>query len=183
MTRGETVELSLIRRDIRLFADTSYRWLVVLDYRLAGDGDDSVVLAELISDPWFGDSFVAPRPEDSDPQPYHARYHLSAVTPDSYERVSGTDASTHLAQLIHRPGVTENLVIMGRAKPPEAGRTPDEHQAFVDELAEQADAAYRLRELGPEAEHGFAGSLWHFHEVVLIDRARGRVTLIAGGID
>lgn len=165
---GPDSTLTYIDETAIVFANNTYQFVVLREFALPtheplGDRD---VLTALIANRHYRGSFVGTGDGDDT---IHGPYQVRAITADSFVTVSAFDAESLL-----RAWAEYTTAL------PEAVRTAVERDVYP--RINKATAVYQLPKLPPEAretEWRFAlGNATGFHEFVLIDRARGVVTLL-----
>ncbi|MFE7760452.1 hypothetical protein [Streptomyces sp. NPDC057438] len=130
--------------------------------------DDSGLLAALIGHERFRDDYAGGGvlPDGA----RHGPYWLRVITPDLDELVS----EEHAARIL-REWVEPLLEVSTELE-------SDMRREVFDRLA-VADALYHLSELGDEALHDWGRVHDCFHELVLIDRSAGQLTLVVAADD
>ncbi|GLZ77685.1 hypothetical protein Afil01_24920 [Actinorhabdospora filicis] len=130
--------------------------------------DDRELLTALTRHVQYRDTYLG---DDARPEvTVHGPYELARVTADAFEPVGHRDAAA---------------LIWAWAR--ELGPLPETLVAALDrELMGPlggAGAVYHLRNLGRDDWHDFGGIHTRFHELVLIDHANGRLTLVVAADD
>lgn len=151
------------------FRNGTFQWIFIKRFLLpAVSCDDQEVLARLLAHELYGDSYAGGEPGAD--QELHGPYWRHQIMPDSFVP---TTAVAETARL--RAWARQYADVSRRLR-----------RAMKRELFEPlalADAVYRLRELGESAHHDWGWVLGPFHELVLIDRARTRVSLVVASDD
>lgn len=165
---GPDSTLTYIDETVIVFANNTYQFIVLREFDLpAGESlDDRDVLTALIANRHYRGSFVGTGDGDDT---IHGNYQVRAITAESFLPVSATDAES----LLHTWAEYTSVL-------PDGVRTAIERDVYP--RINKATAVFQLPKLPPEAwetEWRLAlGNATGFHEFVLIDRARGVVTLL-----
>ncbi|MEV7535064.1 hypothetical protein [Streptomyces hydrogenans] len=146
-----------------------FRWLDVKRFRLAGAcDDDRDLLAELIAHEQFRDDYAG---GGVDPEgTRHGEYWLRCVTPGAYEPIDRERAARLLDAWAEQHGPVPRRLA-------EALRR-EAHDALAT-----ADSVHHLNGLGEDEYHDWASVHGEFHELVLVDRKAGRLTLLVAADD
>ncbi|MFD5379067.1 hypothetical protein ACFWJE_32450 [Streptomyces griseoincarnatus] len=146
-----------------------YRWVDLKHLRFpAESGGAQELLAALIGHEQFRDDYAGGGVLSEGSR--HGPYWLRLVTPDVYEAVSRERSADILWGWVNQFGEVP------------AELEADLQQEAFDRLA-VADHIYYLSGLGDESIHDWGRVHEHFHEVVLIDRSAGRITLLVAADD
>ncbi|MER5963480.1 hypothetical protein [Streptomyces sp. NPDC002057] len=147
----------------------AFRWVDVKRLRLPAESlGDTQLLAELIGHEQFRDDYAGGGvlPEGI----RHGPYWVRAVTPDAYQPLDHRESDRILRTWANQ---FEDVPV---------DLATDLQREVFDRLA-SAEPIYYLSELGDEAIHDWGGVHSEFHEFVLIDRARGLITLLVAADD
>ncbi|MGW3373687.1 hypothetical protein [Streptomyces hydrogenans] len=147
----------------------AYRWLDVKRFRIPSEEvPDRDLLAALIAHEQFRDDYAGGGVEPEGTR--HGEYWLRCVTPEAYEQIDRERATRLLDAWAEQYGpVPRPLAEVLR------------HEAY-DALA-TADSVHHLNGLGEDEYHDWASVHGEFHELVLVDRAAGRLTLLVAADD
>ncbi|WP_331766887.1 hypothetical protein [Embleya sp. NBC_00896] len=145
-----------------------YRWVDIKRFRLPTDvSDDRDLLAALIAHPDFRDTYDG---AGVWLEPRHGPWWSDRITPDTYEAVDEAIAigtiHTWATNGIDPPAALE-------ARLQEVVYTP----------IRQATSRYALSALPDDAHHDYGPIHIEFHELVLVDRARGTLALLVAADD
>ncbi|WP_278265811.1 hypothetical protein [Nocardia sp. AG03] len=146
-----------------------FRWVSIKHLRLGpGSDGDRELLAALIGHEQFRDDYAGGGvlPDGS----RHGPFWLRLVGPDAYEVIS-REASAEILR-----SWTD---LLGTA--PTELEADLQREVFNRLIA--ADRIYYLSGLGDEAIHDWGRVHGYFHELVLIDRSAGRITLLVAADD
>ncbi|MER6171121.1 hypothetical protein [Streptosporangium sp. NPDC001681] len=151
------------------FEGHAFRWVDIKRFVLyRPDTDDAHLLAELIGHEQYRDDYAGGGVETDGLR--HGPYWLRNLSPAAY---------------VHIDEVSANAILRGWAEqfdplPAElSARLENEIHSLVAEATER----YRLKDLGREAFHDWGGVHIDFHELVLIDRAAGTLSLLVAADD
>ncbi|WP_433179720.1 hypothetical protein [Actinoallomurus sp. CA-150999] len=146
-----------------------YRWVDGKRFDLRSPAvDDMTLLSAVIRHDQFRDDYAG---GGVDPQgTRHGPYQLEHITPEAFEPVDGPTSTAMLA-----------------AWADQHGEVPEQLAATlfreVFEPVRQATGRYGLKNLGRTAFHDWGGVNTDFHELILIDRTAGSLTLIVAADD
>ncbi|WP_326770631.1 hypothetical protein OG978_43620 (plasmid) [Streptomyces sp. NBC_01591] len=145
-----------------------YRWVNAKRFQLSSEAlDDRDVLAALIAHPQFRDTYDGAGVQD---WPRHGQWWLARITPDAYETVDAAKAIDVIGSWANQHGdVPESL----------ASRLRQE----IDAPIRKATSSYLLGQLPDDAVHDYGPIHIDYHELVLIDRAAGTLTLLVAADD
>ncbi|MFF2779139.1 hypothetical protein ACFVU3_30125 [Streptomyces sp. NPDC058052] len=146
-----------------------FRWVDVKRFRLPSPtATDRELLAALVAHEQFRDDYAG---GGVDPEgTRHGAYWLRLVTPDAYAPVTRERAAGLLRSWAEQYG------------PVPCSLAEALRREVLDALAE-ADAVHHLDGLGEAEHHDWASVHGEFHELVLVDRAAGRLTLVVAADD
>ncbi|MFD4370955.1 hypothetical protein [Streptomyces sp. NPDC058486] len=147
----------------------AYRWADVKRFRLPDpSATDRDLLAALIAHEQFRDDYAG---GGVDPDGIrHGEYWLRLVTPEAYERIDRERAARLLETWAGQHG-------------PVPGSLAEALRREVYDALAEADAVHHLTGLGEDAYHDWASVHGEFHELVLVDRRAGRLTLVVAADD
>ncbi|MFI8511858.1 hypothetical protein ACIGHB_12105 [Streptomyces sp. NPDC085460] len=157
----------------------AYRWLDVKRFRLPDPSvpdpsvpdpsvPDRALLAALVAHEQFRDDYAGGGVDPGGTR--HGPYWLRLVTPEAYESI-GRDGATRLLETwAERYGPL-----------PDALAEALRREAYEPLAA--ADSVHHLNGLGKDAYHDWASVHGEFHELVLVDRAARRLTLLVAADD
>ncbi|MBT2365814.1 hypothetical protein J7E88_10970 [Streptomyces sp. ISL-10] len=145
-----------------------YRWVNAKRFQLASEAlDDRSVLAALIADPQFRDTYDGAGVQD---WPRHGQWWLDRITPDTYRAVDDATAADTIHSWAGRHGdVPEQLQSRLRQEVYTPIRT--------------ATSRYVLGQLPEDAFHDYGPIHMDYHELVLVDRSAATLTLLVAAGD
>ncbi|MFF7250168.1 hypothetical protein ACFZBU_40545 [Embleya sp. NPDC008237] len=145
-----------------------YRWVDVKHFRLPSEvPDDRDVLAALIAHPEFRDTYDGAGVQD---WPRHGQWWLDRITPDIYGVVDVATSVEVIRSWANRHGdVPEPLASRLR------------REIYLPIRA--ATSRFLLGQLPEDAFHDYGPIHLAFHELVLIDRPAGTLTLLVAADD
>ncbi|MFE9040211.1 hypothetical protein ACFY9F_07435 [Streptomyces sp. NPDC012421] len=147
----------------------AYRWLDVKRFRLPDPSvPDRDLLAALLAHEQFRDDYAGGGVDPGGTR--HGPYWLRLVTPEAYESVGRDGAARLLETWAERSGPL-----------PDALAEALRREAYEPLAA--ADSVHHLNGLGEDEYHDWASVHGEFHELVLVDRAAGRLTLLVAADD
>lgn len=151
------------------FDDRSYRWFSVKRFAREGSGDDTAVLAALISHWRYRDHYASQNSHEQDAGDIHGPYRLAAITPAAFVPVNPAGAAA----------LVEEFCGLDNCPP-----RPEVRQQIAAAILSWLDRSswYRLRDL-PDALHEWGCVLWEFRELVAISRDTGEVLSVVMAID
>lgn len=155
--------------------DGSYRWVITKRFTSDSLADSTAeeVLAELLEQPAYRYGYDSP--ERVDEAPIHGPYRLDALSPSVFDYVTATRSEQVLRewmdQFVGQNGALDESHVLGDI-------------SAVFDLIRNADACYRLANLGPDAWRPMGGIVgkFGFHEFVLLGPGT-RVTVVVAGDD
>lgn len=151
------------------FNNGTFQWVDIKRFRLARPAAaDRAVLAFLIEHDRYGDDYAGGGPGEDPAR--HGPYWRTHITAASFEPA---DAAVEEARL--RAWAEQY------AKLPQHLHTDLDRELYTPLRA--ADSIYRLRDLGKAALHDWGGVHNQFHELVLINRTAGTITLAVAADD
>jgi len=153
------------------FDNQTFQWVSIKLFGLSGqDLDDRTVLARLIADRRYRDSYGGTGDEDM--ETIHGPFQLAAITVDSFVP---TQAAAEIATLEE----------WAQKYAPLPETVAEQVETEVYQRLRDATSRYRLENPGEDQFHewGFAIGNNGFHELVVIDRAAGSVALIVASDD
>lgn len=151
------------------FRNRTFQWVHIKRFQLpAGHADDGSVLSLLIAHDRYGDDYASG--ECSDNPDRHGPYWRDRVTVAAFGQ---TEAGVEDACLC--TWAEEHAEFDTHLR--------DELERQVFQPIAQATRIYRLADLGKDAFHDWGGVLGPFHELVLIDRVSGVLSLIVASDD
>lgn len=151
------------------FANRTYQWVDLQRFRLSeAAGDDGAILAALIAHELYGDDHAGGDPGGNPER--HGPYWRERITPACFDPIDTAAAERHLRAWAEQV-----------APLPERLRPELEREAY--QRLRTADRVYKLRDLGHGAFHDWGGVHNEFHELVLIDRAAGTVSVVVAADD
>ncbi len=155
----------LLKLENRLFL-----WIDVKRFRLSEPGVSGPdALALLIKHPQYRDHYTS-SDSQSDDGVVHGPYRRSRISTESFNEVD-------LPQAIAT--IDEFLALYGGPADGRAAEIRDHLRPLLD----SASVAYRLRDLGEDAQHEAGWVLTDFTELVLLDPAGGELILIVAAGD
>lgn len=147
----------------------AYRWLDVKRFRLpAPDATERELLAALIAHEQFRDDYAGGGVDPDGTR--HGEYWLRLVTPDAYEPIGRERAGRLLETWAEQYG-------------PLPGPLAEALRREAYGALAEADAVHHLNGLGEDEYHDWASVHGEFHELVLVDRRAGRLTLLVAADD
>jgi hypothetical protein len=150
------------------FTNGTFQWIDVQRFDLTASVDDWDALALLIRDERYGCDYAGGDPgQDSD---RHGPYWRERITPDAFDP---TDVDTEERRL---RGWAEQYAEL-------TSSLRSDVEAALYAPLRAAGHVYRLRDLGEIAFHDWGGVHGCFHELVLIDRTAGTLTLVVAADD
>lgn len=163
------IDIDYVGHTLINFDDRSYRWIDIKRFAWNGVGDDDTVLAAIIGDRRYRDTYLSPDSHEQDAETVHGPYRVAEVTPSSFDRIEPVAAEDTVAEFCNLD-----------QQPPQ----PKTRQLIESMVLSQLrrSTCYRLRRL-KSAEHEFAFALWEFRELVAIARDPGQVLLVVMAID
>ncbi|MGW4425992.1 hypothetical protein [Streptosporangium sp. NPDC004631] len=151
------------------FDHHAYRWVDIKRFGLSGpDADDARLLAELIGHERYRDDYAGGGVDAGGLR--HGPYWLRNVSPAAYERTDEVSASAILRGWAEQFGPLPVELLV---------RLENEVHPLVAKAAER----YRLKNLGHGAFHDWGGVHIDFHELVLVDRIAGTLSLLVAADD
>ncbi|MFB6837886.1 hypothetical protein [Streptomyces sp. NPDC056361] len=145
-----------------------YRWVHLKRFRLPSDvPGDRDLLAALIAHPEFRDTYDG---AGVWLEPRHGQWWSDRITPDTYLPV-GDETATDVIRSWAAGGVGVPVDLAERLQ--EAVYTPIHH----------ATSRYALGDLPDDALHDYGPIHIEFHELVLVDRRKGALTLLVAADD
>ncbi|MGI5376984.1 hypothetical protein ACQEV2_22585 [Streptomyces sp. CA-251387] len=148
--------------------DHGYRWVDVKRFRLpAGPCEDRDLLAALIAHPQFRDTYDG---ADLWDEPRHGQWWSHRITPDAYEAVDEATATA-----------TVRVWATSGAGVPAALDARLREVAY--EPIRDATSRYALGALPEDARHDYGPIHIEFHELVLVDRGSGVLSLLVAADD
>jgi hypothetical protein len=146
-----------------------YRWVDIKQFRFSVESlDDRGLLAALIGHEQFRNDYAGGGVLSDGSR--HGPYWLRLVTPGRYEPLSQEQAVRILREWVDP------------LWDPPAGLEAALRREVFDRLA-AADGIYYLGELGEEAIHDWGRVHDCFHELVLVDRSAGQLSLVVAADD
>ncbi|MDP9850229.1 hypothetical protein [Streptosporangium lutulentum] len=154
------------------FKDRTYRWVDVKHFQVhARQEDDERLLTMLISHEMYRDDYLGSESWKDTETSVHGPYRLDALSAAAYEGIDQATASTTIGTWAGKYRELSETVAQ-------------ELENEVHRLIRTATACYRLRELGEAARDDRLGwILGEFHELVLIDRHGGSLSLVVASDD
>ncbi|MFT3900639.1 MAG: hypothetical protein QM728_10420 [Gordonia sp. (in: high G+C Gram-positive bacteria)] len=154
-------------------------WVDIVHFAIDDTASDDAVLSSLFETPAFAHGYMGPLPAEPRPitaESIHGKWHLRAITVDSYEPTTAAAAWAELQRWANEPDWTDP----GFRQPADAMARLD----TVHDLLERGDV-YQLRNPDAEDEHecGWVVGITGFHEFVVIDRQAGQLHLIVASDD
>ncbi|MFD4154361.1 hypothetical protein ACFWR4_16650 [Streptomyces hydrogenans] len=147
----------------------AYRWVDVKRFRIPSEGvSDRDLLAALIAHEQFRDDYAGGGVEPEGTR--HGEYWLRCVTPEAYEQIDRERATRLLDAWAEQYGPVP--------RPLAEALRREAHDALAT-----ADSVHHLNGLGEDEYHDWASVHGEFHELVLVDRAAGRLTLLVAADD
>ncbi|MFF5287154.1 hypothetical protein [Streptomyces sp. NPDC012756] len=145
-----------------------YRWVHMKRFRLsAGAPDDRNLLTALLAHPEFRDTYDGAGVWS---EPRHGQWWADRITPDTYLPVDDATAT----------GVIRSWAAAGVGVPADLA---DRLQEAVYTPIHQATSRYVLGDLPDDAHHDYGPLHVEFHELVLVDRRTGVLTLLVAADD
>ncbi|MEU3168512.1 hypothetical protein [Streptosporangium sp. NPDC006930] len=147
----------------------AFRWVDIKRFRLFWpDADDVHLLAELIGHEQYRDDCAGGGVEAGGLR--QGPYWLRNLSPTAYAHIDEAGAKTLLLGWERQCGPLP-AALSGRLK------------CEVRPLVAEATGRYRLKDLGCEVFHDWGGVHTDFHELILIDRAAGTLSLLVTADD
>ncbi|MEX0171442.1 hypothetical protein MRBLMG1_004096 [Streptomyces sp. LMG1-1-1.1] len=145
-----------------------YRWVHMKRFHLAPDvPDDRDVLAALMAHPEFRDTYDGAGVWD---EPRHGQWWSDRITPDTYLSV-GDETATDVIRSWADGGFGVPIALANRL------------QEAVYATIHQATSRYALGNLPDDAHHDYGPIHSEFHELVLVDRGSGVLTVLVAADD
>ncbi|GAA4517553.1 MULTISPECIES: hypothetical protein [Nonomuraea] len=151
------------------FEDHAFRWIDVKRFGLSRrDVAGGQLLADLVGHEQYRDDYAGGGAEAAGLR--HGPYWLRNLSPAAYEQVDGAAAHAVLRGWADQFGPLPAAL---------SARLEDE----VHPLLADATERYRLKDLGRGAFHDWGGVQIDFHELVLVDRTAGTLSLLVAADD
>jgi hypothetical protein len=148
-----------------------YSWVDIKRFAIEADGSDDELLAALLADQLYRDTYAEADPAEQVEPFVHGPYWLRAIRPATFQPTDPSSAQETIQKWADDP------------EPP----TPATQALLETKVFPllSATALYRLPNLRPDAEHEWGGviGMSGFHEFVAIDRAARSLVLIVAADD
>lgn len=169
-----TASLDFIAHEFINFRNGSYAWIDVKRFQLARwSGDEVAALDLLLRHERYRGDYASGDSVSIDNRRLHGPFLLSRMTASSFDLVDEAVADQLIRTWVKEIGFLDPV-------PEELASCLETH---VYDSLRGATHRYKLRELGREAMHDYGWVLWHFWELVLLDRSDASLTLVVGAVD
>lgn len=151
-----------------------FTWVNLKYFAIQPTVSDALLLTHLIANTQYQDHYAGQDPAEQPLHLLHGPYRLNAITPDTFQAVSIQTAGDDLR------GWVSSWAGSGEDGPELEAKLS---AAVIPRVV--GDAIYRLPDLRQSAEHEWGSVVGQdgFHELVIIDRAAEKLTLLVASDD
>jgi hypothetical protein len=150
-----------------------FRWIDIKTFQWSGSASPLTLLTALLAHPWYDDDYASPSGNLPDTPPgMHGPYALTAITPQSFRKVSARECIATFTKWANQLGPLPASFVA-------------KHQSAAKALTGDATAIYQLSDLGPEAQHPWGHHMrsFGFLEFVFVSKRTKTLSLLVASDD